>query len=397
MSGPTITDVTAHLLRSDAPLEGYGVSGWLLVRVHTDTGVVGVGESGAWGYQEAAAAAVETFADVLEGEDALRRDHLYQYCYRNAHFRGAAVTAALSAIDVALWDVAGKTFDASVADLLAGRCRDSARVYCHAFGETTDELVDACATAADEGFTAIGHLSPLLDESRDDRYFETHAGKVRGAAERVRRYREAVGDDVDLCIELHRRLDPHDATALASKLEPYDPLFLEDPVKPDSFDSMAAVAEKSALPIATGERLHTPHEFAHLLERNAVDFVRPDVGLCGGITGTKKIAAIAEAHDAAVVPHNPLGPVSTAQSLQVAAAVPNATLVEYPYRVDIGRAPSEALIEEEFERDGGFLRIPDGPGLGVTIDEDELRAAEAAYESREFSTRLHRDGSVVDQ
>jgi galactonate dehydratase len=397
MTGPTITDVTAHLLRSDAPLEGYGVSGWLLVRVHTDDGVVGVGESGAWGYQEAAAAAVETFADVLEGEDALRREHLYQYCYRNAHFRGAVVTAALSAIDVALWDVAGKTFDASVADLLAGRCRESARVYCHAFGGTTDELVGQCEVAAEAGFTAIGHLSPLLDESREDRYFETHAERVRTARERVRRYREAVGDDVDLCIELHRRLDPHDAAALASKLEPFDPLFLEDPVKPDSFDSMVAVAKGTSLPIATGERLHTPHEFAHLLERGAVDFVRPDVGLCGGITGTKKIAAIAEAHDAAVVPHNPLGPVSTAQSLQVAAAVPNATLVEYPYRPDIGRAPSEALIEEEFERDGGFLTIPDGPGLGVTIDEEELAAAEAAYEPREFSTRLHRDGSVVDQ
>ena len=397
MNGPTITDVDAHLVRSDAPLEGYGVSGWLLVRVHTDSGVVGVGESGAWGYQEAAAAAVETFADYLVGEDALRRDHHFQYCYRNAHFRGAALMGALSAIDVALWDVAGKHYDASVADLLAGRCRDSARVYCHAFGETTDDLVAGCEAARREGFTAVGHLSPLLDESREDRYFETHAQRTAGATERVRRYREAVGDEVDLCLEMHRRLDPADAVALAAKLERFDPLFYEDPVKPDSFDSMAAVARQTRLPIATGERLHTPAEFAHLLERDAVDYVRPNVGLAGGLTGTKKVAALAEAHDAKVVPHNPLGPVSTAQALQLAAAIPNLGIVEYPYRANEGHAPSEDLIVEDFERDGGFLEIPDGPGLGVTLDEDELERQEAAYESREFTTRLHRDGSVVDQ
>ncbi len=397
MSGPIIKDVDAHLVRSDAPLEGYGVSGWLIVRIQTENGITGVGESGTWGYQESAAEAVKTFANYLIGKDASRRDHHFQYCYRNAHFRGATLMGALSAIDVALWDVIGKDLGVPITDLLGGRCRDKARAYCHAFGETTDELVKRCREARNQGFTAVGHLSPLLDESRDERAFETHAQRFKRAEKRVRRYREAVGDEVDLCLEIHRRLDPEEAIGLADRLQECDPLFYEDPVKPDNFDSMVEVARQCKIPIATGERLHTPAEFTQLIDRDAVDFVRPNVGLVGGLTGAKKIAAIAEAHDVKVVPHNPLGPVSTAQALQLAAAIPNLGLVEYPYRPDLKRAPSEDLIKEDFEREDGFLKIPDKPGLGITLDEEELSRQEDAYESREFTTRLHKDGSVVDQ
>ncbi|MDX1746415.1 MAG: mandelate racemase/muconate lactonizing enzyme family protein, partial [Halobacteriales archaeon] len=247
---------------------------YLFVRIHTDEGITGLGESGIWGYLEASEGAVEAFARYLIGQDPLDIEHHWNYLYRNAHFRGNAIMGALSAIDIALWDIAGKHFDVPVYRLLGGKVRDKARVYAHAFGETTDELVDACRQAKERGFTAVGHLSPLLDEPRDEPYFETHAELVDGAADRVRRYREAVGNDVDLCIEIHRRLDPDQAIALGRAIEEYNPLFYEDPIRPDSMDAMAEVAAKVDVPIATGERLHTPQEFAMLLERDAVQYAR---------------------------------------------------------------------------------------------------------------------------
>lgn len=384
------------------------VDRWLFVEVETDAGIIGIGESGTWGFLEASEGAIETFKRYLIGKDPLRIDHHWQYMYRNAHFRGAAIMGAISAIDVALWDIAGKHFDAPVYQLLGGKCRDRARVYVHVLGETAEDLVEGCIAAKEQGFTAVGHLSPLLDEPRTEPYFETQAGMVRRAADRVRRYREAVGDDVDLCIEIHRRLDPHEAIQLGREIEQYHPMFYEDPIQPDNFDEMAAVARKVDIPIATGERLHTAQEFEMLLKRDAVSYVRPDVCLAGGITHVKKIAAVAEAHDASVVPHNPLGPVSTAACLQIAAAIPNFSIQEYPFRptdgsagdgadnsADGGEAPGERFMKSSFDCEDGFVSIPDGPGIGIELDRDALDAA--SYEPRTFRTRLHEDGSVVDQ
>ena len=395
-----ITDVETRLVGTDTGSRtggGHAVDRWLFVQVHTDAGITGLGEAGAWGYLEPTASAVETFADYLIGRDPLRREHHWQYCYRNSHFRGATLSAAISAIDVALWDVAGKYFDAPVYELLGGKCREEARAYVHAFGETTDDLVAACEAAKDEGFTAVGHLSPLLDQPRGERYAETHAELVAGVRERVRRYREAVGEDVDLCVEMHRRLDPEQAVVAAAAIEQFDPMFYEDPVRPDNFDAMAEVAAKTAIPIATGERIHTPHEFEMLLERDALGYARPNVGLAGGLTGAKKIAGLCESQYVDVVPHNPLSPVTTAASLQLDAAIPNFGIQEFPFRPDMGEAPGEALIQESIEWKDGYLEIPDRPGIGVTLDEEVVSELEAAYVPREFETRLHRDGSVVDQ
>lgn len=389
-----ITNIKTHLVGQEV---GHAVDRWLYVTVHTDEGITGVGESGAWGFLPASKAAIESFEDYLTGQDPLQRDHHYQYLYRNSHFRGAAIMGALSAIDIALWDIAGKYYDAPVYELLGGACRRKARVYVHAFGETTDELVEECVAAKEQGFTAVGHLSPLLDEPRSEPYFETHAELLSEATERVRRYREAVGDQVDLCIEIHRRLDPEQAIALGRAIEEYNPMFYEDPVRPDSFDAMAQVAEKIGIPIATGERLHTIQEFEMLLARDAVNFVRPDIALAGGLTGAKKVAALAEARHVGVVPHNPLSPVTTAASLQLAAAIPNFSIQELPFRPGLGEAPGDELVEESFNRDGGYLEIPDRPGIGITLDESELANAKEVYRPREIETRLHEDGSVVDQ
>jgi galactonate dehydratase len=390
-----ITDVNTYLVESDAPISEYGVNGWLIVTVETDAGIRGIGEGGAWAYLETAEQAVKRFAPSLIGEDPLRREHHLQYLSRSAHFRGAGITSALSAIDIALWDIAGKHYDAPIHELLGGRCRDKLRTYAHVIGGTTDELVEKCRECKAEGFTAVGHLSPLLDESREEPYEETHAGMIADAVDRVRRFREAVGDGVDLCIEIHRRLDPHQAIVLANEIEQYRPMFYEDPVRPDNPDAMQKVAENTAIPIATGERFQTIEEFNTLLRRDAVDYVRPDLCLAGGITGCKKVAAAAEANYVDVVPHDPLGPVSTAACVQLAASIPNFALQEYPYRPEHDQAPGESLLESPFEWADGYLSVPDGPGLGIEIDDGVLEAG--GYEQPELSTRLHEDGSVVDQ
>jgi galactonate dehydratase len=313
--------------------------------------------------------------------------------YRSSHFRGAAIMGAISAIDIALWDIAGKHFGVPVYQLLGGKCRDKARVYYHVFGRTTEQLVQGCLDAKAHGFTAVGHLTPFLDEPREAPYFKTHAAKIDDAVETVRRYREAVGNEVDLCIEIHRRLAPAEAVVLARGIEQFHPFFYEDPILPDNFDAMALVAQNIHIPIATGERLHTIYEFEMLLRRGAVQYVRPDVCMAGGITHSKKIAALAEAHHVGVVPHNPLSPVSTAACLQLAAAIPNFALQEYPIGED--QPPKSEIVVGAPRLENGFLIISDAPGTGVELAPDALQRH--PYRPRGLHTRLHVDGSVIDQ
>lgn len=386
------------------------VNRFLFIEIHTDEGITGLGESGAWGFLDASAEAVNTFKTYLIGRNPLHIEQHWQYMYRCWHFRGAAIMGALSAIDIALWDIAGKYYNAPVYALLGGKCRDKARVYYHVGGRTDEEMLANLREAKEKGFTAVGHLSPFLDEPRTESYFETHAQKIERAAARVEAYRRVVGNDVDLCIEIHRRLRPAEAIVLAKEIEPFHPFFYEDPTTPDNFDSMAEIASKTRIPIATGERLHTPQEFAMLMKHNAVAYARPDVCLCGGITGAKKISAIAEANDVMIVPHNPLSPVSTAACIQIAACIPNFALQEFPGDDRPGctdRYISNAmgkeqevfkqgeLVRKSYTCEGGYIIIPDTPGIGVELVD---RAEELfPYSRRAVVTRLQADGSVVDQ
>ena len=366
---------------------------YLFVRIRTDSGLTGIGESGAWGYLEASAAAADKFGRYLVGKDPLLIEHHWQYMYRFSHFRGAAIMGAISAIDIALWDIAGKHFGVPVYQLLGGKTRDRARVYYHVFGETKEELLQGVRDAKAQGFTAVGHLTPFLDEDRSVPYFKTHAEKMQDAIDTVGAYREAVGDEVDLCIEIHRQLTPAEAIVLGRGIEEFHPMFYEDPVPPDNFDAMELVARNISIPIATGERFHTIHEFQMLLQRGAVQYVRPDVCMAGGITHSKKIAALAEAHYVGVVPHNPLSPVSTAACLQLAACIPNFAIQEYPTGED--RPPKSEIVASRLQVEDGFLVIPDAPGIGIELAED----AQEKYPPvpREVETRLHADGSVIDQ
>ncbi|CEG21487.1 D-galactonate dehydratase [Planococcus massiliensis] len=386
-----------------------GVNRFLYVKVFTDEGVTGIGESGAWGFLDASREVVNSFKDYLIGKDPLRIEHHWQYMYRCFHFRGAAIMGALSAIDVALWDIAGKWFGVPTYVLLGGKSREKIRTYYHVIGTTTEELVADCVKAKELGYNAVGHLSPFLDEPRGKPYFMPYAQMIEEAVERVRLIREAVGNEMDLCLELHRRLKPGEAVAFAHAVEKYHPFFLEDPTTPDNFDSMALIADKTNVPIATGERIHTIQEFEMLLSRNAMSYARPSLGVCGGITGAKKIAAIAEAHGVQIVPHNPLSPVSTAACIQIAAAVDNLAILELPDHSTLSATErftsSETSTANQFkqsdivtwvpEAKDGFIEVPERNGIGIDLIEG--MEENYPYQRRDINTRLGIDGAVVDQ
>lgn len=360
---------------------------WLYILIHTDTGISGLGEAGLWGYPDAAEAVVKAWTPYLLGKDPLRIEHHWQYLYRNAHFRGAAVCGALGGIDIALWDIAGKHYGAPVYQLMGGKCRDKIRVYMHVSGETVDELAQSAKEAVDQGFTAV-RFTPFAADYPTRRYSTV----IEDAVQRVAAVRETVGNDVDLCVEIHRRLSPVDALGLARELQPFRPFFYEDPILPDSVQSMATLAQQCPIPIATGERLHTVWEFRELLEAHGCAYIRPDVCIAGGLTESKKIAALAEAYHIGVIPHNPLSPVSTAACVQLDACIPNFTLQEYTGE---DKPPKSELLQKPLKLDRGYILIPDEPGIGVELNRETL--AKYPQAPREIITPLHEDGSVADQ
>lgn len=382
-------------------IESIHAGQFLFVRIHTDAGIHGVGEGGVWGHIEAAKVAVDKFATYLVGKDPFPIEHHWNVMHRFAYFQGHAINAAISAIDIALWDIKGKALGVPVFELLGGKMRDSVRVYGHVYEKNIDRVIAELKRKKELGYTAVGHINPFLDEGEDQVYFKSHIAKMRDAIENVRRMREAAGEDMDLCIEIHRRLTPAEAIVLAEGIEQYHPMFIEDPMRFEDADAMARIADKIRIPIATGERFSTIYEFQALLTRKAVEYVRVDVALCGGITGAKKVAAIAEAHNVMVVPHNPLSPVGLAACLQIDASIPNFAIQEYSTGFEANSMVSSErhlgydIVDEVPEPVAGFVKIPDRPGIGVDLVADPVAVRPA--HSKPVSMRMHRDGSPVDQ
>lgn len=370
-------------------------------RIETDNGLAGIGEAGCWGNLEAAAAAIMKFADYLQGRDPRPIEHHWNVLHRDAYYQGASINAAISAIDIALWDIKGKALGVPVYELLGGPVRDRCRTYGHVYAKTLEEVVADCKAKAAAGFTAIGHLNPFLDEGEDVEYFQSHVDKVDVAVERVRAFREAVGPNIDICLELHRRLTPAEAESFAHAVQPLRPMWIEDPIRPEPIDAMATLRNRINVPIATGERYVSLYQFDQLLRRDGVDFVRPSIGLCGGITGAKKIAALAEAAGVMVAPHNPFSPATLAAELMLDAAIPNFAIQEYPTGFDNMKLVSgDTLLGANLftnvpqVRDG-FIDLPSTPGIGVElVDEPEKVRAPV---TRTIGMRPHRDGFIVDQ
>lgn len=387
-----------HIIKS---VQALHVGQFMFARIETDQGIVGYGEAGNWGHIAAAGAAIERFAEYLVGKRAFDIEHHWNVMHRFSYFQGQAINAAISAIDIALWDIKGKALSVPIYELLGGACRTKARVYGHVYEKTIEKVLEECKRKKDLGFTAFGHINPFLDEGNDKIYFKTHIQKMQDAIENVRKIRAVVGDQVDLLIELHRRLTPAEAITFCNGIADTCPMFVEDPIRPESADAMARVADRISVPIGTGERFSTIYEFQALLSRNALEFVRVDVALCGGITGAKKVAAMAEAHNVQVVPHNPLSPIGLAACLQVAAAIPNFAIQEYSTGFEKGVFESTTthlgsdIVDHVPVPKDGFVDIPSGPGLGVNLLENAQEIRPPLIQP--ITMRPHRDGFIVDQ
>ncbi|MCS0494619.1 mandelate racemase/muconate lactonizing enzyme family protein [Ancylobacter sp. MQZ15Z-1] len=377
------------------------VGQFLFVEITTDNDIVGFGESGAWGHLEASEAALAKYCDYLVGEDPRRIERHWQIMHRFAHFNGTAVGGAISAVDIALWDIKAQSYGVPLYELFGGSVRDKLRLYAHVYSKTVDEVVSFATDKAREGYTAIGHFNPFLDEPEDQPYFLGHAGLVRMGINTVARVREAVGPDVDLLLELHRRLTPAEAISFAQAAAEYHPGWLEDPIRPENIDAMAEVASKSPVPIATGERYHSIYQFKMAIERRALSFARVSVGICGGLTAALKIAAIAEANDVQVAPHNPISPIGVAACAALGFSRSCVAIQEYPTGYDgyvLESTPQllgRNVVDGDLTVEKGFLLRSEAPGLGVRLRDD----AEVLRPpiSRKVSMRRHLDGGVVDQ
>ncbi len=366
---------------------------YLFVKVEADNGLYGIGEVGVWGYLDAAAAVLNKLRKYLVGQDAMRTEHLSQYIYRSLYFRGTVIMSAISAVDIALWDLKGKYLDQPVYQLLGGQCRDRVRTYAPVFRYTAAEMAAGCLELKRRGFTAARLIIPDLDAPVRQTSPTVFAGRVRTEIEKVRQCREAVGDDFDLCLEVHRSMNYAEAAAFAKGVEPYHPLFLEDPIPPDDMDAMARLAAHTTVPITTGERTINIQEMARLMASGAAQYVRPDVCTVGGITAAKKIASIAEAYSVGIIPHNPLGPVSTAACLQLDACIPNCAIQEFPsFNMDGGE---NSMVKEPLRVENGHLLIPDRPGIGIELVDDLQQRFPPA--PRDLAAIIGFDGSVVDR
>jgi galactonate dehydratase len=362
------------------------LGGQLFVRVTTEDGLRGLGQSACWGYPEAVREVVQVFAGYLVGKDPAHIEHHWHHLYRMAPFRGSVLSGAVSAVDIALWDIKGQRLQAPIWDLLGGKCREKVRLHLLMRGGEPDQVARHATEAANQGFTAL-KFDPIPEGFGD----MALARLISESVDRVAAARAAVKDDVDLIIELHRKLTPLQALPLLEALAPLHPLFIEDPIQIDSIMSQAELARRVNTPIANGERLHSIWEFKELLVHGGSQFVRPDVGLAGGLTHCKKIAAIAESFHAAIVTHNFLGPVLTAASVHLDIAVPNFVVQEYTLGDEEAKASAFGGV---LKRVGGYLEAPEAPGLGVTLDESKLTDAWLGGRRR-HEIPLRGDGSVV--
>ncbi|HWQ13445.1 MAG TPA: mandelate racemase/muconate lactonizing enzyme family protein [Roseiflexaceae bacterium] len=344
-----------------------GQRNFLFVVVDTDEGISGVGEAGLTGREMAVMGALEHFRPLLIGQDPARIEHLWQTLFRGGFFPAErALSAAISAIDIALWDIKGKALGVPIYELLGGRVRDSVICYPHNVGHASEvtPLVESCLRSKEEGWKFVRWGLPeeggVLEPAR----------AVRMALRQLQAVREAVGDEVEIVFDIHTRLDLPDALWLCRAAEAFRPFFMEDPLRSENPDSFKTLRPRTAVPLAAGEQFSSKWEFRQLVEEEWIDYARVDLCLVGGITEARKIAGWCETHYVKLAVHNPLGPVSSAACLQLNLATPNFGVQEQP------RRPGEVLpdvvpVQPEW-RDGSLLP-PALPGLGIEFDREAAR------------------------
>lgn len=352
---------------------------WLFLKIHTDSGITGLGEPIVEGRAHTCATAIKELSHYLIGKDPRAVSHHWQAMYRHAFYRGGPVlTSAISGIDQALWDIKGKALGVPVYELLGGPTRQRVRVYAHA--GTPEDI----QRRKKEGFTAF---KTGVFKERPARIVENKRNMEK-AVDHFASLRAAAGDEADIGIDFHGAISPQYAKSLIRHLEPYHPMFIEEPVNCQNVEVMAELAQSTFLPIATGERIFTKWGFREILEKGAATILQPDMCHAGGITEVRLIAGMAEAYYAAIAPHNPLGPISLAAGIQMAASIPNFLCQE---QVSLG----EGYLKEPFQVHEGYIALPTGPGLGVELD-DRMLADKLGHDWRNPETYDEDDGSVVD-
>lgn len=366
---------------------------WLFCRIETDDGVVGWGEPVAEGSAESVRACVHQLAELLIGKDPLRIEDHWQVMTRSTFYRGGVILAsAVSGLDQALWDIAGKARGAAVHELLGGPVRDRMRIYGWIGGDEPGEVAEQAAAQVEAGLTAVkmnagAYLSPIMS-----------ADQVADAASRAAAARDVLGPERDLAIDFHGRVTRPSAPRLIAALEPYVPLFVEEPLVPEQSHLLAGLVAGTTVPIATGERLYSRQEFLPVLQQG-VTVVQPDLCHAGGISEVRRIAALAETYGALLAPHCPLGPIALAASLQVDFATPNVLIQEQSLGIhyNVGNDLLDYLVDPAvFAFTDGYVARPTGHGLGIEVDERAVREADARGHSWRSPLWRMPDGSLAE-
>jgi galactonate dehydratase len=344
-------------------IETFFVSRFLVVRITTEDGTEGIGESCYWSYPKAAEATIHGFKDALIGMDADDIEHIWTYLWRyNSAFRGNSIGGAISAIDIALWDIKGKRLETPIWNLLGGKVRNKVRAIAQGIaGNNPDEYAIGAKKVLDEGFTAL-KFTPMAEEWAKMSYTKM----IKFAIESVEAVRETVGWDFDIGIEIHRNMQPHEAIVFCEEVARLRPYFIEDPIVPDSVISMGEVSSKMRLPLAVGERNMGIWEFREYAEIAKPAFFKPDIAVAGGITGVKKIATLAEAHHIKISPHNFQGPIATAACIALGVSSPSWDVQE---SVQENIPPRRDMTDEIIELKNGWYTPSEKPGLGLIFNE----------------------------
>ncbi|MCP1372637.1 galactonate dehydratase [Dyella lutea] len=367
---------------------------WCFVRIETDAGIVGWGEPVVEGRAHTVAAAVDELSDYLVGQDPRRVEDLWNVMYRGGFYRGGPILmSAIAGIDQALWDIKGKALGVPVHELLGGRVRDRIRVYSWIGGDRPGDTARAARAAVERGFTAV-----KMNATEELHFVDTY-DKVTRLLENVQAVRDAVGPEVGLGLDFHGRVHKPMAKVLMRELAPYKLMFIEEPVLSDHLEALPELASLSPAPIALGERLYSRYDFKRVLQMGGVDIIQPDPSHAGGITETRKIAAMAEAYDVALALHCPLGPIALAANLQLDGVCHNAFIQEQSLGIHYNAAND--LLDYVTDRgvfayEDGYVTIPDGPGLGIEVNETYVaERAEVGHRWRNPLWR-HADGSVAE-
>ena len=367
---------------------------WLFLKIETDEGITGWGEPVVEGRARTVEAAVHELGDYLVGQDPARINGLWQTLYRGGFYRGGPVLmSAIAGIDQALWDIKGKSLGVPVYQLLGGLVRDRMKTYRWVGGDRPAELVEQI-----RGYRAQGFDTFKFNGTEEMRLVDSPRA-IDAALAKVAAVRDAFGDSVDFGIDFHGRVGAPMARVLLRELEPYRPLFVEEPVLPEQAEYYPQLAAASAVPLAAGERMYSRFEFKRVLQGGGLAILQPDLSHAGGISECLKIAAMAEAHDVALAPHCPLGPVALAACLQVDFVSHNAMLQEQSIGIHYNQGADlldYVANREDFACEDGCIRALPLPGLGVEIDEERLRHAHAHPPDWRNPVWRHADGSVAE-